>query len=349
MTNISTQSIFSLYISDLINDRESIPQSMRSILECATTRLIDSEIIIEDSFEPISPLKPSSVQQSLPKFEQQFVIDELVSAIKEDGFGKHFHNIIGLFGSIMLQLSANEKQQDAVTQWVDDGIFGHFLMTDMGGAALDQWKTEIVKTENGTQLKVAKKWGIEAHNLGFLMLVAKQQGKPYPVTVLVDPVRASQLTSEKIGKSFLDGDLQLGNVKGLIDISDEDLLLKGGLGAVNRFLTLCRPRFVLSLMNYLDYLKNQKRLDLKQSHQECIEYLKHVAQSIIDDTVFSVHSVDSVLALKFASNELLLDLVLQGCSPSIFDQRDLLAFTKMEGSSYRCLYEIYKKQRGRRL
>ena len=50
-----------------------------------------------------------------------------------------------------------------------------------------------------------------------------------------------------------------------------------------------------------------------------------------------------MLATKFASNELLHRLVADGCVRETADQRDLLAFTKMEGSSYRCLREIYAK------
>ena len=47
-----------------------------------------------------------------------------------------------------------------------------------------------------------------------------------------------------------------------------------------------------------------------------------------------------MLALKLASNELLLHLVASGAVERYADQRDLLAFTKMEGSSYRCYHEL---------
>jgi predicted HNH restriction endonuclease len=45
------------------------------------------------------------------------------------------------------------------------------------------------------------------------------------------------------------------------------------------------------------------------------------------------------------ANELWLSLVVNGSVASQADQRDLLGFTKMEGSSYRCFREIYERNR----
>ncbi|MET5116223.1 hypothetical protein AAHH79_39280, partial [Burkholderia pseudomallei] len=47
-----------------------------------------------------------------------------------------------------------------------------------------------------------------------------------------------------------------------------------------------------------------------------------------------------VLAIKFAANELLGDLVRGGAVRRFDDKRDLLALSKMEGSAYLCYYEI---------
>jgi hypothetical protein len=69
-------------------------------------------------------------------------------------------------------------------------------------------------------------------------------------------------------------------------------------------------------------------------------------QSIADHLSAQSYSntvVGQVLALKFSSNELLLRLVAEDRVRETPDQRDLLAFTKMEGSSYRCFREVYAK------
>ena len=61
-------------------------------------------MIIEDTFVPMADLTSPRVEQPLESFEQTIVIDELTDAVKTTGFGEHFHQIIGLFGSIMLGL-----------------------------------------------------------------------------------------------------------------------------------------------------------------------------------------------------------------------------------------------------
>ncbi|WHI49614.1 hypothetical protein P3339_14165 [Microbulbifer sp. MLAF003] len=121
------------------------------------------------------------------------------------------------------------------------------------------------------------------------------------------------------------------------------------MGSVNRFLTLVRPRFVKSLMHFVLWLKDQGEVELSVTDQGHIEYLIYLCNEQTSATIFSMHSVNRVLATKFASNELLLDIVASGKVKNKARQRDLLAFTKMEGSSYRCFFEIYSKAKGHRV
>lgn len=338
--------MFGGFITEHLQAEREIPHKLQQLLELSTVRLLDSEIIIEDKLSPRAPLGEPRVSQPLPSFEQTFVIDELCEAVKIDGFGKHFHQIIGLFGSIMLQLTATEKQMNDINQWLEQGYFGHFLMTDAGGPALANWQT--VLNDDG-ELSIAKKWGIEAHDLGFVMLVTRQGNKPFPVTALLTPEQCQQLNAKKVGTPYLDGSVQLGDVTGTVTIDKSQLLSRGGMGAVNRFLTLVRPRFVKSLMNHLCYLRDNDRLSVDQDTQSAIDFIGDAADMCLAQKIFSMHSVDKVLALKFASNELLLELVAQGKVAQLQDARDLLGMSKMEGSSYRCFFEIYSKQkRGRR-
>ncbi len=338
-------SLFGGFITDHLHADIPMPAQLQQIIDLAVLRLLDSEIIIEDDFSARKPLIAPRVTQPLGSYEQTFAIDELTEAVKTDGFGAHFHNIIGLFGSIMLNLTASPEQQQAVDDWVEQGLFGHFLMTDGGGASLANWNSVLDSSEDQWRLTVDKKWGIEGHDLGFVMVVARQPGKPFPLTFLLTPEQSQQLSAEKIGSGYLDSAVQLGNVKGQVDVSRDDMLRQGGMGSVNRFLTLVRPRFVKSLMNHLVWLASNERLVMDDETRESIAYINAAADKCLSQTTFSMHSVDQVLALKFTSNELLLNLVAQGKLPQVSDQRDLLGFGKMEGSSYRCFFEVYSKQK----
>lgn len=339
------QAMFGGFITDHLHADTPMPASLQQIINNAVVRLLDSEIIIEDTFTPRAELQAPRVTQPLESFEQTWAIDELTAAVKNDGFGKHFHDIIGLFGSIMLELTATDEQQAKVNQWLEQGLFGHFLMTDAGGPTLAHWHTVLDADGDNWQLTIDKKWGIEGHDLGFVMAVARQPGKPFPLTFLLSPEQCAELTATKCGNAYLDGAVQLGDVKGKVAVSRDDMLRKGGMGSVNRFLTLVRPRFVKSLMNHLLWLADNKRLSMDNTLSENIAFMHAAADKVLSNTIFSMHSVDQVLALKFASNELLTDLVVQGKLPNIKDQRDLLGFSKMEGSSYRCFFEVYSKQK----
>lgn len=326
-----------------------VPISFQWLIECACIRLFDAAMIVEDPLSELAPLKEPRIEQPLKQIEQIYAIDRVIDAVRSEGLIKYFHEMIGLFGSVMISLTATEKQHAQVKNWVDRGISGHFLMTDSGGPSLNSWRTEQIENERGLVLNVDKIHGIGAQNLGFAMVVAKQSTRPFPATFLLPPDICAQLNQSAIGKPFLAGALQLGNCHGSVRVSRDMLLSKGGLGSVNQFLSLIRPRFVKSLMHYILWLHDQNEVDLTTLDQEHIEYLIYLCNEQISTPVFSLCSIDRVLAIKFSSNELLLDLVCAGKVKSKVCQRDFLAFTKAEGSSYRCFYEIYSKAKEYRI
>ncbi|NQY62566.1 MAG: hypothetical protein HRT38_02395 [Alteromonadaceae bacterium] len=342
--------IFGRCITSFLELSGEVPPAVEHLVNDAVIRLMDSDMIIEDTFAPMAELQEPRVAQPLETFEQTVFIDELTDKVKSDGFGPHFHQIIGLFGSIMLGLCATDEQRKQVDDWLEQGHFGHFMMTDGGGSTLAQWKSTLTTADDGQiTLNVDKKWTIEGQNLGFSMVVCQKKGRPFPMTVLLSPEKSKTLQQKICGTSFLDGKLQLGDVKGEVLVNKTEFLSKGGLGSVNRFLTMVRPRFVKSLMHHLLWLQDQNRLVLDDDDHSAIDFMINMANWCNAQTKFSIHSVDRVLALKFTSNELLQSIVVKGGVKHINDQRDLLGFTKMEGSSYRCLFEIYSKfKRARR-
>lgn len=347
---MNTKSIFGRCITSFLEMSADVTPAIENLVGDAVVRLMDSDMIIEDTFVPMAELKAPRVAQPLETFSQTHFIDELTDKVRDDGFGPHFHQIIGLFGSIMLGLCATDKQREQVDKWLEQGHFGHFMMTDAGGPTLSQWQTKLTPAQGDEiTLAVNKKWVIEGQNLGFSMVVCQQPARPFPMTVLLSPEKSAELQATKCGGSFLDGKLQLGDVKGETTVTKAEFLSKGGLGSVNRFLTLVRPRFVKSLMHHLLWLHDNHRVTLDEDDRACIDFILNMANWCNSQTEFSIHSVDRVLALKFTSNELLQSLVVKGAVPEISDQRDLLGFGKMEGSSYRCLLEIYSKfKRSRR-
>lgn len=337
------------FVTDQLSALSPPPDALRHIIEDAALRLFDSSMIIEDPLTERAPLKSARVEQPIEHFDQTWVIDEIIDQVRLEGLDRQFHKMIGLFGSIMLDLTATPAQLSQVTDWLENGVSGHFLMTDTGGPTLAHWQTVVRQRGEQQSLQVNKIHGIEAHELGFAMVVAKQEGKPFPVTILLPPTICQNLSQEKIGLPFLSGQLQLGNSRGEIPITSDMFLTKGGLGSVNRFLTLVRPRFVKSLMHFVLWLKDQSEVTLTQSDSDCLEYLIGICNQQIERKVFSVHSINQVLATKLASNELLSKLVLHKQVQNVNRQRDLLAFTKMEGSSYRCYFELYSKLKGLRV
>lgn len=346
------QDIFGPCITQHLAASGEVPEAVKTLVNQAIVRLLDSEMLIEDTFSPMAAIQSSKVQQPLEQFEQTAFIDELTDDVINTGFGHHFHQIIGLFGSINLGLTATDAQRADVEKWVEQGLFGHFMMTDAGGPSLANWKTSLTplaEDKNQFTLNIDKKWTIEGQDLGFAMVVCQQKGRPFPSTVLLSPEKCSELKQTPSGGSYLDGKLQLGDTKGQVQVSKQEFLSKGGLGGVNRFLTLVRPRFVKSLMHHLLWLHAQQRVTLDNNDKSTIDFIINMTNWCNSQNTFSIHSVDRVLALKFTSNELLQNLVVKGAVKQLSDARDLLGFSKMEGSSYRCLFEVYSKfKRGRR-
>ena len=96
---------------------------------------------------------------------------------------------------------------------------------------------------------------------------------------------------------------------------------------------------------HLQWLANQGRLELTPDERASRDFIAAAAHTKTLADRYESEDVHRVLALKLASNELLLHLVSRGAVASFLDQRDLLAFTKMEGSSYRCYHELRASMR----
>lgn len=324
-------------------------QAFRDLIVKAAMRQLDSALLIEDSFAPFRLPPQAASQIAIPDLPVVHAIEAVIDEVREEGLGPHLARLTGLFGSIMLSLSGSKDQINAVSNWVGTGASGAFFMTDLGGPSLQQWKTILQPEEDGAlRLRVAKTWAIGAVDCGFAIVIATRSGAMAPTALLIEPEACAQLKRRPIGLPFLDGQLQLGDALGEIRIRPDAALARGGLIAVKQFLTVVRPRFVRSLMAHLDWLAAHGRLKMNDAQKLVALQIEDVARSMGAATTLTRHSEDEAMALKFASNALLFDLVESGAVVQHGDARDLLGMTKMEGSSYRCFHELYMRGKGLR-
>lgn len=325
-----------------------VDKELFNIIAGGCVRIIDAKMIIEDDLHLVKDerkIPPPEFKMPLGDLTESYAIEEVVKTIRREGLGPHILRLIGLFGSVTLKLTGTKEQQELVEKWINNRLTGCFLMTDNGGPNLKNWES-IVTIENGImKLTVNKIHGMGADSMDFSMIVAIQKGSLIPMTYLIDPERTSKLVKSPIGDAWLDGNLKLGNVKGEIIVTKEDQLRLGGLSSVNKFLTFCRPRLIKSIIAHVQYLSENKRANLKDYQLSALENMAVLTDKYLERNYFTKDSVDEVQALKFANNELMLDLVVSESVNDPKDQRDLLGFTKMEGSSYRCYYEIHNRRR----
>jgi hypothetical protein len=249
----------------------------------------------------------------------------------------------------MIANNGTLEQQAKVDSWVASGLTGAFLMTDRGGATLDQWRSSVSVDPERHSIALDKIWAINAESFGFATVMVRKPGSMAPAAYLLSPEQCRSLVRAPQGTPFLEGSLLLGSVTGAVAASAADVLSGGGALGVSRFLCQARPRFILGVIAHVRWLAAQGRIGADGPELEDLERLASVARAVVEENVLTRHSIDEVLALKFAVNETLLSLVRSDPAVGPSDQRDLLAFSKMEGSSYHCLAEIYGRCKGARL
>jgi hypothetical protein len=317
------------------------PMPLESMLRREVIRLLDSAIVIEDPLTPFTPPGPPKAVTPLPQSAVVTAIDKLIECVHREGFARYFLPMVGLFGTLMVHLTGSAEQRALASAWSDSGLGCAFLMTDRGGPSLARWHSILDCTQTPWRLTVAKIWCIAAASADFAILVAVRPGGLVPTALLVEPGAYRKLTRSSVGMPYLDGAVQLGSCSGSLDVTDSCVLRSGGLLAVKLHLTVVRPRFVRAVLAHVLWLESARRLDLSAVQHESIVFLRTIAERLCRQMQFSSHVEDEVLALKLAMNTLLTDIVQAGTLEDPLDERDLLGFTKMEGSSYRCFHEIF--------
>ncbi|MDP9045902.1 MAG: hypothetical protein M3O01_13955 [Pseudomonadota bacterium] len=335
-----------------------LPRALADMLTDAAVRQLDSEMIIRQQAEAPSGCLASASQQptsaaghaSKATLHDHELADaeRVLAKIRTEGLACHFRGLMRAFARFMLALFFSPAQQARALAWTATGRPFTFLSSDRGGPALDGWRTIARPTATGTiRLTVAKVWAIEAHRDALAVIVSRLPGVSVPAAYLVGPESYRQLVRHPCGAPFLEGMLQLADVEGEVELARADRLGAGSALMMSRYLATVRPFFVRALMAHVQWLTDLGRIRRHDDIAPAVDYLQAAAfeQSRCPDT--SVVAIHRSLALKFASNAMLQALVRGGSVLGFGDQRDLLAFTKMEGSCYRCYHELYRAAHGR--
>lgn len=323
-----------------------LPLALRASLQRSVLRLLDSAMLIEDPLTPFKPSPPPPHTFPLPELPTLGLIEEALAEIAKDGLINNFVRMTGSFTTILRDTRCNDEQRAMIEEWHGSGMAGALFITDRGGPSMKQWLSEY--NPETRRLRIDKLWGIGGIEFGFAGFAATQPGAIAPVLMLVPPEACAELKRTPIGLPYLNGTVQLGNVAGEVEIDPKYLLTKGGLMGVKQYLTVVRPRFVRGICSHVAWLERQGRARRTPEQREAFAYVQQIAEDLCKVNVFTRYSEDEVMAVKFASNEIVLQLIESGGVPDLMDQRDLLGFTKMEGSSYRCFYEIYMRNKGAR-
>jgi hypothetical protein len=324
----------------------ALPAPLAALLRQGAVRLLDSDMIITQPRVLAAEADMSPRASTELRHDESALAESVLEQIAQEGLADHFKPFMRSFIRIMFGLFFTPQQYDKACACLDSGYHFSFLMSDAGGPSLAGWRSMARNVDGQLRLTVDKVWGIEAQREGMAVVAARLPGVFFPAAYLVWPEQYRTLRRTAHGEPFLDGRLQLGNVNGEVEIGADDRLKIGGPTVFNKYLTIVRPFFVRALMAHLGWLARQGRVVLDAHAQAAMEFIAQAARAQTESHVYSFESVQRVLALKFASNELLGALVRDGAVRDFGDQRDLLAFSKMEGSSYRCYHELRTSFKG---
>ncbi len=332
------------FVGSRLESLGHVPTYLRRIVARSVVTCLDSAQIIEGiATRREQAPSPAVDAQADPVLKDD--ISRVVAQIEQEGLVRHFKPLMVGFARLTLTTFADPLQIEKARHWRGDGYTSSFLMTDRGGPAIQNWRTVYRETAPGEyELRIDKAWAMDGTKPGFAIVVARAENALSPTIFLLSPEACAGLKRTPSGPAFLGGTLELGNVSGVAHARAEDRIMKAGPATVNRLLTSVRPQLVRALMAHLQWLHRTGGCHLQAMQLDGAQALQAMATRLAEQTTYSIDAVTQVMALKFASNALLADCVLAGAPASPEVARDLLAFTKMEGSSYRCFKEIYSRK-----
>ncbi len=330
-------------VKTLLQKNGEVTPELNEVIRRGYLRVVDTRAIVEDSCSDgiVSRLAERGIQQRCrTQFGAMDAARELIRETSNEGLGTNLHSIMMCFGAVLLELAADASQRGAVFNWSMAGQqAGCFLMTDRGGPDLNSWRTQVYQSEQAQRATVDKVYALAPSNVGFALLTCKSSGL-FPALYLVPPSAFSQLKRTPAGRPWLDDSVQVQNMEGDIELGPEWELSGTRAATIREFLSICRPNVVLAFLSHVEWLASRKRIRVPRNLERAKNSLRRIAEFAATKALVDRYFAAEAMAVKFAGNELILDLVLSDCDLSPDDSRDLLGFTKMEGSTYRCFSEI---------
>jgi hypothetical protein len=309
----------------------------------AVTQTLDSQMIIEDClFPPYTPKNFGSSQIGVSS-DQFSLVEDTLESIRNNGLFLIFPRLMRDFSRIVLSLFLNSEQSAAAKEWDQDGTKFCFMMTDEGGPHPSYWKTSF--NPHTKLLQVHKQWIMLGNRKNCGIVVARVEGSLTPMSILLSIEDCDQLEVSPIGSPFLNGTLQLGKISGEVEVQDWKKVTRVGPTTASIHLALLRPFFVRAITAHLEWLRQKDALLLDSESEEILGIISSLAMRVSRESTFSIGRVRRALALKLLCNQLLVNLVSDDCFLESSDERDALGFSKMEGSSYRCFYELTSKSK----
>ena len=322
----------------------AVPAEVRSLMARAACRLADSDMVIGDSFAPFAIAPDSKVRTQMPQPDVLHAIAALIEDVREEGFGPHAARFFGLLGAIMIDLSGTPEQAAQVRGWVDQGLTACFAMTDAGGPLATDWRS-VYDPQAGTAT-IDKVWSMNANRADFAIIILRQGRSMVLASTLIGPEDFARAERSQCGEAFLDGHLPLGNVNLVLETCGPgQMMTRGGPIGAKVFLTLARPWLIQALCAHLEWLERLGRVTPDATTRATLDFLAEAAGNQAALGYFDRFSEDQAMALKWIANECFIHLVSSGLVAGKGDQRDLMGFSKMEGSSYRCFFEIYTRNK----
>lgn len=210
-----------------------------------------------------------------------------------------------------------------------------FMLSDQGGGPLATWRTVLAADRK--VLTVAKRAVWSDHATVGAVVAARGRNGLVPTGLLLDGAALRALRHVRLGAPFLGGAFWLDDVSGTLASDQFEAVDATSPIAFANCLAAVRPAFAVLVLAHAQHLLRASEPSAAAAWIDVADALADVAERLLHS---GARGQRPGLALKFAVNSLLHQLVSEVVIQRGDHQRDVLALAKMEGSNYTCLQAL---------
>lgn len=324
-----------------------IPPFLRYLIGRSVIRHVDSLFILEDPFTAFRDAPVVPISAALPPLPPLPQIERVIANVTLQGLGPHLGALCALFAETLVHLCGSPSQCARVAQWRAAARLPALLAGELGEPAIAHWRSRLSEgaRPRGTLDKV---WVVNPAACGFGVALMARPGAAAPVGVLIGPEAFAALDCRAAGDAFFAGAVRMGRARGEFVVDEDAVLTRGGSLALRQFGMVTRVRLVRAGIAHLRWLEARRKLRLVGGPAQAAVWLRDAAGYMCRASTAAEQTEDGALALKFAFNALLYELMETSALASPEDARDLLALTRLDSNSRHCLREIYTRSRSLR-